>query len=313
MKENYVTIFDSGFLPQGLALYHSLLSIEEEFHLWVLCLDKDCIQTLDQLDLKHISCLDISTYEDKKLLQIKSERTKSEYCWTLTPLAMEWVLEKATELQRITYIDADIFFVKSPRRLFLELENSGKSVLITKHAYSPENDKSYHSGIFCVQFLPITRGQGEKVLHWWRDQCIDWCFARSEDGKFGDQKYLEEWPKLFNDIVHILEPDNLALGPWNISRYPYSDAIFYHFHGLRIVNLNRFYLSGYTIPKPAIEHLYKPYINLLKRSIEIASKHGFQFKPQKKNETLFILLIKHIYRIIRLLNSKIFTPYYIEM
>ena len=38
--EHYVTLFDSLFLPQGLALHASLQQHAGEHRLWVLCVDE---------------------------------------------------------------------------------------------------------------------------------------------------------------------------------------------------------------------------------------------------------------------------------
>ena len=84
-----------------------------------------------------------------------------------------------------------------------------------------------------------------QCLQWWRKQCIEWCYDRLENGKFADQKYLEQWPKKFKG-VHILQHKGAGLAPWNWSQYNLKvdngkltvdnqKLIFYHFQGFRIL------------------------------------------------------------------------------
>ena len=80
--------------------------------------------------------------------------------------------------------------------------------------------------------------------------------------------YLDEWPKKFNSYIHILKRESLAMGPWNVLRYPFSDAIFFHFHGLKIINKQSLFLGLYKIPIPTINNLYKPYLKELKKNIK---------------------------------------------
>ena len=45
-KETFVTLFDINYLPQGLALYKSLISKDLDFSLYILCLDSKTIHPL---------------------------------------------------------------------------------------------------------------------------------------------------------------------------------------------------------------------------------------------------------------------------
>ena len=52
----------------------------------------------------------------------------------------------------------------------------------------------------------------------WRKQCLEWCFYKLEDGKMGDQKYLDEWPDQYASC-HIIENMGAGIAPWNYSQY----------------------------------------------------------------------------------------------
>lgn len=273
MTEHYVTLFDSCFLPQGLALHHSLIEHGGDCVLWVLCLDHRCLQVLQRLNLPQMLLLDLAELETPELLGVKPGRTRAEYCWTLTPWSIQWVLEAEPTAQRVTYLDADVFFLKSPAPIFAEFEASGCGVLITEHGYAPEYDQTPTSGRYCVQFLPVVRGLGEPILYWWRDRCIEWCFARFENGLFGDQKYVEHFALISPGIVYAIGPDCRFQAPWNCTFFKFSDAVLFHFHGLRILSRHLVFASGnnYLIPRPTISYVYQAYCDLLLRLIGLSS------------------------------------------
>jgi len=284
--ENFVTLFDVFFLPQGLALHRSMVRNIKDFTLWILCVDDQVYDLLIKLKLNNVRLLQLSKLETPELLAVKVTRNKGEYCWTLTPFAPRFVFEADQSINRVTYLDADLWFRQSPIEIFNELISSGKDVLITDHGYAPEYDQSATSGQYCVQFMIFTRIGGECVRKWWEERCLEWCFARHEGGKFGDQMYLDDWPTRFKDAVHVLGNQELALAPWNISRYPYNKSIFFHFQGLKIVNENLVDLGAmYPIIKPVKENIYKPYLVDLKKSIMEIKFIGFEIKNQRCSVT----------------------------
>jgi len=276
-SEQFVTLFDAKFLPSGLALHTSLMQHAAPFRLWILCMDALVEQQLARLALPHVALIPLREIESAELLAVKPSRSRGEYCWTVTPFTFDAVFARAPSIERVTYLDADLFFFRSPALLLHELSVSGKDVLITEHAYAPEYDLSEKTGRFCVQFLTVKRSPGGRtVTSWWQQRCLEWCFARAEEGKFGDQKYLDCWPTLFADEVHIVRQVHETLGPWNV-RAMLSDVtarlpVFYHFHGLRITDPRRVVLyNGYRVGSGG-ERLYRSYLEAL--SVELAKLAG---------------------------------------
>ena len=73
-----------------------------------------------------------------------------------------------------------------------------------------------------MQFMLFKNTEGGlKVLNWWRDCCLEWCYNRHEDGKFGDQKYLDDWTTRFKNI-HVLRNLGGGLAPWNVQQYDFK-------------------------------------------------------------------------------------------
>jgi len=120
-----------------------------------------------------------------------------------------------------------------------------------------------------------------KALRWWRNECIKWCYNRHEDGKFGDQKYLDDWTTRFEG-VHVLNHEGGGVAPWNLQQYQLSEIegnffvegrtaknpvplVFFHFHGLRFYtpDLVEYSGAGYSIPQIWKTKLFAPYAKRL--------------------------------------------------
>jgi len=239
--EHYVTLFDSHYLPQGLCLYRSLEEHGRPFHLWIVAVDEACATALGKLQLGQATVVRLQEVENDALRSVKPDRSVAEYCWTLTPFLPSYVFSRRLDIERVTYIDADLFFFQSPVMLIDEFLASGKHVLMTEHAFAPEREADLRYGRFCVQFMTFRNSEPARgILADWQQRCVAWCYAREEDGKFGDQKYLDDWPRDYPSDVHILTRTDRTLAPWNVAYFSRVDGTarptFFHFQSLKIVS-----------------------------------------------------------------------------
>ena len=275
-RREFCTLFDSGYLFKALALYGSLERHCESFHLTALCFDEEAERLLRLLGLPHLSILPLAELErsDPALVGAKADRTRFEYCCTATPALPLHLLRTRPELGEITYLDADLFFYSDPEPLFAELGDD--SVLITPHRF-PSYLRHYEAnGIYNVQFMTFRRDErGLAALEWWHDRCIEWCYLRLEDGKYADQKYLDDWPERFQG-VHVLQHKGGGLAPWNLDRFVLRQEdgrvsvdgdplLFFHFHRVRMREDGGYdwRAPGYLGAGAAYEPVYRPYLEAL--------------------------------------------------
>lgn len=283
--EYYCTLFDSVFFPLGLTMIHSLIDNQNNAFIFVLCMDTEVQLSINKLSNTKIKAILLDEVENQypELLKIKKLRSRGEYCWTLTSVLLQFIILKY-KINRATYLDSDLYFFSNPNVLIQEMLDSNKHVLITEHAYDPKYDQIALSGRFCVQFMTFNNTTGGlKVLQWWKEKCIEWCYARHEDGKFGDQKYLDQWPMIFNEEVHILYKKDKTLAPWNVSYFSKKgitlEPVFYHFHGFRLLKNNSAILfNGYYIDKN-VNFIYETYLISIKRTLKIMNELNIEFSP----------------------------------
>lgn len=282
MKLNFCTLFNSSYLSRGVVMYESLQKHCDDFHLYVYAFDDVSLNYLTAQNFKNLTVVSLKEFESPELLKVKKSRTAGEYCWTCSSSTIDYSINHFN-LDNCTYVDADMLFYSNPRVLIDEMGKN--SVLITSHRYTKEYDQSDVSGKYCVQFMTFKNtDEGMAVLNWWKNACIEWCFGRIEDGKFGDQKYVDEFQTRFTG-VHELKHLGGGVAPWNVQQYTFSlfdekitgkeivsgkefDLVFFHFHGLKFYENNIVGLTSelYEIKEEIQSMFYFPYIALLNES-----------------------------------------------
>lgn len=276
---NFCTLFNFNYLARGIAMYESLEKSTADFHLYVFAFDDDCYTYLRENPRENLTVISLQEFEYPQMLEIKATRSMAEYCWTSTPFTILYCISNFS-LDACTYLDADMIFYQDPTPLITEMGE--KSVLISEHRYPKLYDQSWYSGIYCVQFMCFKNtAEGMEVLNWWKDKCIDWCYSYLDKGRFGDQKYLDDWTTRFSS-VHVMQHPGGGLAPWNLERYEFQesgkklqlrfkgsskwdDLIFFHFHGLKFYTTNNVMLAGplYPISMLLKDQIYFPYVQRL--------------------------------------------------
>jgi len=248
-------------------------------------MDRVCYDILFQLKLPNVHLIALEDFEagDEKLLRAKENRSLIEYYFTCTPSLPLFILDRHPQVNQITYLDADLFFFNSPTSVYDEI--GIHSIAIIGHRFPPNLRYLERHGIYNVGWLSFKRDEHALAcLQWWREQCIEWCYDRVEDGRFADQRYLDTWPDRFPGVV-VLRHKGANLAPWNVSNYKIrkdrgrvwvddQPLIFFHFHGLKKVSAwlynHNLPVYGVRMSSSVLRSIYAPYItNLLNMSQEL--------------------------------------------
>lgn len=304
MTRYYCTLFDKNYLTRGLALHSSIMHFAQPFKFWILCMDDLTYEILTKLNLPNVILIKLSDFEDKELLKVKPTRTDGEYCWTCTPSLLLYILKHNSNIDIVSYLDSDLYFYSSPEPIFKEVGKD--SVMIIPHRFAVgRKEKEKKAGIYNVSMVTFRKDiNGLKCLNWWRERCLEWCFNRLENGRLGDQMYLNSFPQLFKD-VHVLQNIGAGVGPSNDkqyvvsvkSRYIYIDnfpLIFYHFAGFKIFEPLSF-LPMTILKKSTYRQLiYAPYFKEIAKQTKIIREIDpkFNFGFANRPDFLKLLLYK---------------------
>lgn len=263
------TIISKTRVYQFLALYESIISNRLAGQLFVFCVDRESYDLLNKMSISKAVIIDFSELEDKTLTKIKKERELYEYCWTIKPVVVEYIFDKYPGINKIIYMDSDIYYFSDPISIINRIKKW--SVIVTTH----KSSKKVNGGFVCFKRDKI----GLDALKWWKEQCIDWCYAYYDNGKFGDQGHLDKLKKHYKNIYYLEHP-GINLASWNdflfeIKIYDNrvhvnnTRLVFYHFSGLRMINKKDYIMLWKFDPK---SYVYEHYINVLRKKIQEIEK-----------------------------------------
>ena len=277
---HFCTYFDKNYLSRGLALYHSLRAHHPSFRLYVGSFDDETTGFLRRQALPHLVILPAADLEahDPELAATRTTRSRVEYFFTSTPSWLRFVFDRFDDVDQLTYVDADLYFFSSSEPVFDETGSA--SIAVVEHRYPPALRHLEPFGRFNVGWLSFRRDrEGLACISWWRDRCIEWCYDRVEDDKYGDQKYLDAWPQLFPSLK-VLRHEGVNVAPWNVCTQPMTiergelrvasrPLICFHFQGLKHV-IGPLYESGFRAYGMKLDsllraQLFAPYLAELGR------------------------------------------------
>lgn len=282
-RYNFCTLFDSNYAARGLSLYRSLEEYcKGDFQLTILCMDEKVHKALTRLRLPKARLWRVEDIGDAELLAVRRTRPMREFCWTCPGPLMLALLKEEGPGSVVAYLDADLFFFSDIKPVYDEL--GAKDILIHGHNFAPEHASfAKTSGLFNVGLIAVRNSpEGLACLGRWRAQNIEMCVLDLEKGYCGDQKYLDEWPDLYPNLVVVRHP-GIGVAPWNVGAHEVGERegrltidgqplIFYHFHALKILTGWRRAAwavrpaRGYEFSENVLRLIYTPYIVALRKS-----------------------------------------------
>lgn len=282
------TVSDKNYLLKGLTLYESLISKDNNFILNYLCIDDISFNKLSSLNLPNLKIFHVKELTEKDL--VLSELMKREYkyfCWTLASYFQNELMSKLDA--PVLYIDSDIYFYVPISELLEEIKEN--EIAIFRHRQFPLNSNR-PEGLFNVGVVYFKNTEiGKKILSWWSESVLMKKYPHL--ATCGDQKYLEEFPKMCpEDKIYI--DGNIGHGaPWqwqlyDLSQVPLDNSFIWEGKKQKLFFSHfsqfEFHISGY-IPS-MMHHNYTP-MNEYKKNTSLKFIYDNYFNELKKTQLKF--------------------------
>ncbi|QZY57018.1 hypothetical protein [Crassaminicella profunda] len=281
-KFHFSTVVSQSHVFKFIVMYNTLTYHCNDFRLFALCVDEKTYKILKDMNYHNVTLIQLHEVEDEELLRAKSNRIYHEYCWTLKPVVLYYIMCNFPTAQYYAHLDADLCFFSNPELIFQEAPNA--SLYITEHHNSNRFMHYYNlTGRYNTGFVGCKKDDiALSAIGWWKNKCIEKCSVEMDviNKTFGDQRYVEVWPTLFQN-VHVVNTIGANAALWNIERYNVSHRnrevyvnnnplIFYHFSGFCILSPKEFNLCHYyhINDKKVVKLIYLPYMILLSEAIK---------------------------------------------
>lgn len=252
MSTLYFTLCSNNYLPFAISLAKSVKGFlpDSKFIIGLVDIPNPQIDYQFNVEVEILPCFDLGYPEFHSMLK---GYNVIEFNTAVKPFYFEYLFANHPDLDRIYYLDPDLYFFQSP--LMMDLVWGQEEILITPNLiYLPEKTvtgelASLRHGINNLGFIGLQRGiESFKFISWWKERLIHHCKIDKCRGIFVDQKWVDLAPLFFYKIKSVKHPGwNMAW--WNLSeRNLIKDQedyfvnstdiplIFFHFSGFKPEN-----------------------------------------------------------------------------
>lgn len=221
MNKCIFTIVAKNYIGLALILEKSIKRHYSDFQFYIIVADE-----VDQCDSDFVlpeNCLigrDFLNFSDQVWEEMSFKYNLTEFCTSIKPACF---LQFFLKYEKVVYLDPDILFFHSAEVIF-NLLDTHKAV-VTPHILYPCNQNATDTaernwlqcGIFNFGFLALNASDSVmKVVEWWGQRLLNFCFIDSYDATYTDQKWGDFFPSFFefNELL-VWRNTGANLAPWN--------------------------------------------------------------------------------------------------
>jgi hypothetical protein len=244
---------------------------------------------------------------DQDLLAARETRSAGEYISAVRPCFLLRLLEDE-QPSALVYVDADLMFFADPDPFRRELDAASVVLVPQWHSDAKRHlDEVY--GIYNAGTIAFrSDADALDTVRRSREQCLEWTGFTPQPGRFGNQRYLNEWP-MEQRGVRVASHIGLGVAPWNVDGYELARGtrpgevlvegvplVFYHYSGVsiaggppliaRLMSLTHVVLfqhgavpfswghHWHPIPARERELLWEPYMRAVAGALETVGADG---------------------------------------
>ena len=316
-KRDICTYFDKNFLPRGLALLDSLEKNSDNFIVYILALDDETAEYLNNLNKMHIQVITLHQYSEYFSIDQTKFKNKKEFYFSLTPALCLYVLKHYSEIEILLYLDADVYLFSNLEILYKEVGEASIAMCSHRKPWYI-NLVSTNYGIYNVGVnLFRNDEEGNQCLEEWYRDCSEW--KKGQEGYplsyFSDQIWLDSWLQKYKSIK-IIEHIGINVAPWNALQYKFRmrenryyvdnyPLVIYHFSSLQPISEGVWHGNTlFTILniKGELLNLYREYIKNLEKYNKFNTQKmlELEFSGNKLKILLYYFLKKFHNHIIKI-------------
>ncbi|WP_338230667.1 hypothetical protein [Algoriphagus taiwanensis] len=250
----FFTLCSNNYLSFALSLGQSIKSFDTEVKFVIGLVDRlnPQIDYSVWSEFEFLPCSDLGFLEFDLML---GRYDIVEFNTAVKPFFFEYLFANNTDINKIYYLDPDIYFYKSTEDL--DLEWGDAQILLTPNLiYSSDKPSagelaSLRHGMFNLGFIGLKRGEVSfRLLTWWKERLKEHCRIDKCWGIFVDQKWMDLAP-LFFDRIKVVRHPGWNMAWWNFSERKLLKAksgflvnsldiplVFFHFSGFKPENVS---------------------------------------------------------------------------